>query len=117
MRHHNTNRKFGRTRNQRNALLSSLALNLILREKIKTTLPKAKETRPLAEKLVTRAKKDNMSSRRFVASRLSNSDKGVKKLFEKIAPKYADRNGGYTRILKLEIRKSDGAQMARLEFV
>ena len=117
MRHHNTKRKFGRDKNQRKALLNSLALNLIVRGKIKTTEPKAKELRPFMEKLITKAKKGDMSTRRVVISKLSNRSKEVKKLFEVIAPKYKDRNGGYTRLLKLGARKSDGAKMAVIEFV
>ena len=117
MRHHNRVRKFGRTKNQKRALLSSLALNLIVREKIKTTEPKAKELRPFIEKLVTRAKNDTVANRRLIVSKLSNRDKEAKKLFEVIAPKYADQKGGYTRILKLGARKSDGANMAIIEFV
>ncbi len=117
MRHSNSKRKFGRTKNQRNALLNSLALNLIVREKIKTTEPKAKELRPFIEKIVTRAKIGTMASRRLVISKLSNRSKEVKKLFEVIAPKYADKKGGYTRVLKLGVRKSDGAKMALIEFV
>jgi large subunit ribosomal protein L17 len=117
MRHHNSKRKFGRDKNQRKALLSSLTLNLIVRGKIKTTLPKAKELRPFIEKLVTKAKKDNVSTRRIIISKLSNRSKEVKKLFEVIAPKYKDKNGGYTRVLKLGGRKPDGAEMALIEFV
>ncbi len=117
MRHHNSKRKFGREKNVRNALMNSLALNLIVREKIKTTLPKAKELRPFIEKMVTMAKKDSLENRRLVISRLSNRAPEVKKLFTKIAPKYTDRAGGYTRILKLGARKSDGAEMAQIEFV
>lgn len=117
MRHHNTKRKFGRDKNQRKALLNSLALNLIVREKIKTTLPKAKELRPFVEKLITRAKKGDMSTRRVVISKLMNRRKEVKKLFEIIAPKYMDKKGGYTRVLKLGVRKSDGTEMALIEFV
>ncbi len=117
MRHGNNKRKFGREKNQRNALMISLALNLIIREKIKTTEPKARELRPFIEKLVTRAKKDTLANRRVVLSKTLNRDKEVKKLFEKIAPKYVDINGGYTRVLKLGARKSDGAKMAIIEFV
>lgn len=117
MRHHNTKRKFGRNKNQKKALINSLALNLIVREKIKTTEPKAKELRPFIEKIVTKAKKDNISTRRFVVSKLFNRNREVKKLFEVIAPKYIDKKGGYTRILKLGVRKSDGAKMAQIEFV
>lgn len=117
MRHHNTKRKFGREKNQRNALVNSLALNLIVREKIKTTEPKAKELRPFIEKLVTKAKKGDVATRRVVIAKLSNRSKEVKKLFDVIAPKYADKKGGYTRIIKLGVRKSDGAKMAIIEFV
>src|SRR3977135_3662059 len=99
MRHHNANRKFGRSKTQRRALLNSLAFNLLTREKIKTTLPKAKELRPFIEKLVTRAKKGDMATRRLIISRLGGShSREVKKLFEVIAPKYIDKKGGYTRI-------------------
>lgn len=118
MRHHNANRKFGRTKTGRRALLNSLAFNLLTREKIKTTLPKAKELRPFIEKLVTRAKKGDMAGRRQIISRLGGShSREVKKLFEVIAPKYADKKGGYTRIMKLGVRKSDSAPMAIIEFV
>ncbi len=117
MRHHNTKRKFGRDKNQRKALLNSLALNLIVRGKIKTTEPKAKELRPFIEKLVTKAKKGDMSTQRIIISKLSNRSKEVKKLFKVIVPKYADKNGGYTRVLKLGARKSDGTKMALIEFV
>jgi large subunit ribosomal protein L17 len=117
MRHHNANRKFGRTRKVRKALLNSLVSNLIVREKIKTTLPKAKEIRPIMEKLVTRAKKGDMATRRLIIATLGGRTKDVKKLFEVIAPKYKDVKGGYTRVLKLGLRKADGAPMAVIEFV
>ena len=117
MRHGNNKRKFGRVRKVRNALINSLALNLIVRGKIKTTEPKAKELRPFIEKLVTQAKDGTSATRRLIISKLSNRRPEVKKLFEVIAPKYADRKGGYTRVLKLGSRKSDGAAMAVIEFV
>ena len=101
----------------RNALINSLALNLIVRGKIKTTEPKAKELRPFIEKLVTSAKRDDLATRRLVISKLSGRSKEVKKLFETIAPKYIDRKGGYTRILKLGARKSDASPMASIEFI
>lgn len=116
MRHGNNKRKFGRVRKVRKALINSLALNLIGRGKIKTTLPKAKELRPFIEKLVTSAKKNNVATRRLIISKLGNRHE-VKKLFEVIAPKYADRKGGYTRVLKLGGRLADGAPMAIIEFV
>ena len=97
--------------------MNSLALNLIVREKIKTTEPKAKELRPFIEKLITRAKKGDMATKRLVIAKLSNRSREVKKLFEVIAPRYVDKNGGYTRVLKLGARKSDGAKMAIIEFV
>ncbi|MFA5750763.1 MAG: 50S ribosomal protein L17 [Candidatus Paceibacterota bacterium] len=117
MRHHNTNRKFGRKKNGRNALLKSLVLNLIIKEKIKTTLAKAKEVRPVIEKLITRAKKGDLSTRRVILAKLYNRKTETKKLFDKIAPRYKSRNGGYTRIVKLGKRVSDGAEMAQIEFV
>ncbi len=117
MRHSNNKRKFGRVRKVRIALIRSLALNLIVREKINTSLVKAKELRPFIEKLVTSAKKGDMATRRLIISSLSNRRTEVRKLFEVIAPKYADRKGGYTRILKLGARKADGAPMAVIEFV
>ena len=98
-------------------MINSLALSLIVRGKIKTTEPKAKELRPFIEKLVTKAKRGDMAARREVVSKLSNRRPETKKLFEVIAPKYKDTNGGYTRILKLGARKSDGAKMAMIEFV
>ena len=117
MRHHNHVRKFGRDKTQKRALLNSLALNLIVRGKIRTTEPKAKELRPFMEKLVTRAKKGDLATRRSIISKLGNRRPETKKLFEVLAPKYADKRGGYTRVLKLGARKSDGAKMAIIEFV
>ena len=117
MRHHNNTRKFGRNKTQKKALLNSLALNLIVREKIKTTEPKAKELRPFIEKLITRAKRNNLATQRLIMANLSNRSFEVKKLFNVIAPKYKDTKGGYTRILKLGARKSDGAKMAIIEFI
>ncbi len=116
MRHHNKVRKFGRVRKVRRALLNSLASNLFVRGKIKTTLPKAKELRPFVEKIVTHAKKNDLATRRLITSRLGTKN-GVKKLFETLMPKYADKKGGYTRIIKLGVRTSDGAPMAIIEFV
>jgi len=117
MRHHNKNRKFGRETNQRRALLRSLALSLIIRKKIKTTEAKAKELRPYIEKIITQARTNTLNSRRIILSRLFNQVEEVKKLFDEIAPKYKDRKGGYTRIIKLPPRKSDGSRMAIIEFV
>lgn len=116
MRHHNANRKFSRTRNQRRALLRSLVRELFLHGKIQTTLAKAKESRPHAEDFITKARVDSVASRRDVAKRMGNNEI-VKKLFAEIAPKYKDRNGGYTRIIKTGPRQTDGAQMAIIELV
>ena len=116
MRHHNKNRKFGRKRDQRVALLRSLAVSLIGRGKIRTTEAKAKELRPFVEQLVTKGREGTLASRRLITARLGNS-KESKKLMDDIAPKYKDRSGGYTRIVKLPSRKSDGSKMAVIEFV
>lgn len=119
MRHHNANRKFGREAGQRLALLRSLERSLILHEKITTTEAKAKEVRPLIEKLVTRAKHGEVSDRRIISARLGNQDEATKKLVDEIAPRYKDRDGGYTRITKIGNRTglNDGAAMAVIEFV
>ena len=117
MRHHNKNRKFGRNRAQRGALLKGLAVNLVRAGRIKTTEAKAKELRPYVEKLVTRAKVGTLASRRIVMSRLMNQEKETKILVDEIAPKFKDVAGGYTRVLKLPPRKSDGAKLALIEFV
>ncbi len=103
--------------NVRNALLKSLALSLIIHGRIQTTEAKAKELRPFIEKLVTRAKVGDLASRRVIISRLMNRAPETKILIEEIAPKFKDVQGGYTRILKLPARKSDGALMALIEFV
>lgn len=116
MRHHSSIKKFGREKNQRKALMASLMRNLIRDNKVKTTLIKAKALRPMIEKMVTKAKTDSLASRRLVTSRLRNNHE-TDNLFAKVAPKYATRNGGYTRIIKLPNRKLDGAPMAIIEFV
>jgi large subunit ribosomal protein L17 len=117
MRHHNSKRKFGRDKNGKKALMVSLAFNLIVREKMKTTLAKAKELRPMVEKLVTRAKAGTPAGRRIVTAKLRGHKREVKKLFDVIAPRYADTKGGYTRVLRLGARLEDGAEMAIIEFV
>lgn len=109
-------RKFGRVRKVRVSMFRSLVSSLLDKEAINTTLSKAKEIRPIAERLVTIAKKDTVANRKLVASRLGNPEL-IKKLFTKISPKYIDRNGGYTKIVKMSFRKSDGAQLARILFV
>jgi len=115
MRHHNANRKFGRERNQRKALLKSLAYSLALKGKIKTTEPKAKELRPYMEKLVTLGKKQTPASRRLLESRVGVQ--AGKKIAEELSKTYKERAGGYTRITKLPSRVSDGSRMAIIEFV
>ena len=118
MRHHDNQRKFNRETNERHALLRSLAINLITKGKMKTTEAKAKEIRSHVEKLVTLAKTDTVAKRRLVTARLGTaSDIPMKKLFTEYAPKYMTRPGGYTRITKLGVRKSDAAPLAIIEFV
>lgn len=118
MRHQKTGRTFNRDTNARKALFIGLAKNLIEKEQIKTTLPKAKDLRRVVEKLVTRAKVDTVANRRLVASELGNSgDATVKKLFAVLGPRYAKRPGGYTRVLKAGFRYGDAAPMAIIEFV
>jgi len=108
-------KKFSRKSDQRRALIKSLVTALFLKEKIRTTEAKAKEARRFAEKFITTAKKGGISSNRLLNRTLSQ--KISKKLIEEIAPKYKERNGGYTRIIKLGPRKGDGAQMAIFELV
>jgi len=108
-------RKFGRKRNQRKALMNSLARGLFLHGKIKTTEAKAKEVSSFAEKCITRAKKGDLAANRILAGYFSKTL--VKKLITEIGPKYKERKGGYTRIIKLAPRKSDGARMSIIELV
>lgn len=115
MRHHNSNRKFGRERNQRAALLKSLAHSLALNGKIKTTEPKAKSLRPYMEKLVTLGKKQTLASRRLLESRVGSL--AARKITGELSKTYKDRAGGYTRITKIGPRTSDASPMAIIEFV
>jgi large subunit ribosomal protein L17 len=117
MRHHSNVRKFGRPRNQRNALLKGLMLSLIAHGRIETTEAKAKEVRPAIEKLVTKANVGTLASRRLVISRLYNLNAEATKLIDTIAPKYKGRAGGYTRITKLPRRAGDASKMAIIEFI
>lgn len=117
MRHHNANRTFGRSKNQRAALLKGLVTSLIKSERIETTEAKAKELRPTIEKMVTRAKNPTLANKRFLLSGLYQNETAVTKLVDTIAPRYRDRDGGYTRITKLVPRKGDGSKMAVIEFV
>lgn len=114
--HRIAGRKLSRYKDQRISLLRGLTSQLIEHERITTTLAKAKETRVVAEKLITHGKKGTLHHRRLALSQVP--DKGmVKKVFDELAPKYAERPGGYTRITKLGPRQGDGAQMAVIELV
>ena len=116
MRHNAGYRKLGRTKEHRKALLRNLATDLFRHERLTTTLPKAKELRPYAEKLITLSRRDDLHSRRMVLEVIH--DKGVvKKMFDTLGPRFASRPGGYSRILKLGPRPGDGADMAIVELV
>ena len=116
MRHRRKGRKLSRTASHRRATLRNLATALFRHGRIKTTTAKAKELRPYAEKLITLARRGDLHSRRLVARRIQ--DRGVlSRLFDDIAPRYLERPGGYTRILKLGHRKGDAAEMALIELV
>ena len=116
MRHGKTNRRFNRRPEHRKAMLANMAASLITHEQIVTTLPKAKDIRPIVEKLVTLGKKGSLHSRRQAISEMRDRD-AVKKLFDVLAPRYASRNGGYLRIIKAGFRYGDMAPMAVIEFV
>jgi len=116
MRHQKKTIKLGRKAEHRKALLANQVCSLIEHQRIRTTLAKAKAVRPLAEKMVTLGKKGSIHARRTAFAVLRQKD-AVKKLFDEIAPRTADRNGGYTRIVKLGQRKSDAAPIAYLEWV
>lgn len=116
MRHAIKNRKLGRTSSHRQAMFRNQLASLIEHGRIKTTLAKAKELRPLAERLVTRSRQGTVHARRMVGRWISDRDT-IKKLFDDVAPRFADRPGGYLRIVKLGPRHGDAAEMAILEFV
>jgi len=109
-------KKFGRKRDQRAALMRSLAQALVLREKITTTHAKARELRSYIEKFVTKSKNDTVNTRRMIAKDFRDA-KAAKKLVSDIGPRYKERSGGYTRIIKRVPRKNDSAKMAIIEFV
>jgi large subunit ribosomal protein L17 len=119
MKHRIAGRKLGRNSGHRKALLRNLSMDLIEKERIKTTLAKAKEVRRVAEKLVTLSKKETLHARRLALAALPNrrGQRAVDKLFESLSARFAQRPGGYTRILKLGPRRGDNAEMALLEFV
>jgi len=116
MRHGKSGRKLNRTASHRKAMFSNMAASLIEHEQIMTTLPKAKEIRPIVEKLVTLGKKGGLHARRRAIAALRDS-KHVTRLFDIIAPRYISRNGGYVRIMKAGFRQGDNAPMAVVEFV
>ena len=116
MRHRNEGRKLSRNTSHRRALLRNLVTALLEHGRLMTTLPKAKEVRPLAERMITLGKRDNLQARRMVHSYLLK-DETARKVFTTIAPKFADRKGGYSRIIKLGNRKGDGADLAIIELL
>jgi large subunit ribosomal protein L17 len=118
MRHRNQGRKLGRTTAHRDAMFANMAAALIKHEQIKTTLPKAKELRPIVEKLVTLSRRGttDLHARRQALSQIKDQTQ-VKKLFDVLGPRYAERPGGYTRVLKAGFRFGDNAEMAFIEFV
>jgi len=116
MRHAKTYRKFNRRSDHRRSMLANLAASLIKHEQIITTLPKAKDLRPVVEKLVTLGKRGGLHARRQAIAQMRDIAM-VKKLFEVIGPRYKDRNGGYTRVLKAGFRHGDSAPVAVIEFV
>lgn len=115
MLHHNKKRKFGRERKVRVALIKSLLSEFIKQEKMKTTLAKAKEIRPIIEKMVTKANVGTPAVLKLLTGKVTKTS--ALKLFKEIAPKYKNRKGGYTRIIKIGPRKTDGAEMAVISFV
>jgi large subunit ribosomal protein L17 len=116
MRHRKSGRKLNRTASHRKAMFANMAAALINHEQITTTLPKAKELKPFVEKLVTLAKRGDLHARRIAISRVRDETM-VKKLFETIGPRFEDRHGGYTRVLKAGFRYGDNAPVAVIEFV
>jgi large subunit ribosomal protein L17 len=116
MRHANSGRKLGRDSAHRKAMFANLASSLIEHEQIVTTLPKAKDLRPIVEKLITLGKRGDLHARRQAISQIRNED-AVRKLFATIGPRYKSRNGGYTRVLKAGFRYGDGAAVAVIELV
>lgn len=116
MRHRKSGRKFNRNSSHRKAMFKNMAASLVEHELIKTTLPKAKELRRVAEPLITLAKNDSVANRRLAFARVRD-DAVVAKLFEELGPRYQDRPGGYIRILKCGFRAGDAAPMAYVELV
>ena len=118
MRHNKAGRKLGRTSEHRKALFANMASALIKHEQIKTTLPKAKELRPVVERLITLGKRGGLHARRQALSKMPQTDAAiVEKLFSVLSERYSGRNGGYTRVLKAGYRSGDNAEMAIIELV
>ncbi len=117
MKHHKAHRTFGRTRDQRIALVRSLAESLILEERILTTEARAKEVRPVVEKLITAGKKGTLAARRTILSSLGGREVAARKVVDDLAKRYDSRTGGYTRITKVHLKASDGRRAAVIEFV
>ena len=116
MRHGNAHRKLNRTAEHRKAMFANMACSLIEHEQIKTTLPKAKEMKRIIDKLITLGKRGDLHARRLAAAKI-RQDAAVKKLFETLGPRYAERNGGYSRVLRAGFRYGDMAPMAIIELV
>lgn len=116
MRHANSGRKLGRDSAHRKSLFANLAVSLIQHEQIVTTLPKAKDLRPIVEKLITLGKRGDLHARRQAIAQIKDVET-VRKLFETLGPRYKERNGGYTRVLKAGFRQGDTAARAVIEFV
>jgi large subunit ribosomal protein L17 len=116
MRHRNKGRKLGRTASHREAMLRNMATSLFQHERISTTTAKAKELRGFAERLITLAKRGDLHARRQAARRIHDKDI-LFKLFDSLGPRFAERAGGYTRVLKLGFREGDGAELALIELV
>jgi len=116
MRHGKAGRKLNRTASHRKAMFANMVASLILHEQIVTTLPKAKDLRPIMEKMITLGKRGDLHARRQAISKVRD-ESVIKKLFDTLAPRYADRQGGYCRVLKAGFRRGDNAPMAVIEFV
>jgi large subunit ribosomal protein L17 len=116
MRHRNAGRKLGRKTPHRISMFRNLVTSLLDKERVRTTLPRAKEVRPIAERMITLGKRESLHARRQALAFVKDSEV-VSKLFKILAPRFAKRNGGYTRIVRLGFRDGDGAQMAILELI
>jgi len=114
MRHRKKGRELGRTRSHRKAMLRNMATSLIIHERIRTTEAKAKELRPFAERLISLAKRGDLHSRRLAGRHIADGE-ALQKLFDQLGPRFQERPGGYTRVLKLGARKGDGAELALIE--